>query len=423
MTVPTLPIVPLTRPPAATVTPPGSKSITNRALLLATLAEGPSVLRGALVADDTEAMVGALRDLGARIDPLDPVAMRVAGPLEPGPDVRVDCRLSGTTARFLLPVAATRGLPVVVDGSDQLRGRPMGALLDALVELGVRVESGAEPGHLPVRVDGSDHRGGPVSLDVSRTSQYLSALVLAGPTFPGGLRIATRGREVARPFVDLTMAVLRGFGGVVDEVTPGVFAVAQGGLSGREFVIEPDATAASYFLAAAVITGGRVRIDGLSRSSVQGDVGFLDVLERMGADITDGADHLEVSRTGPLRAIDVDLSAHPDTAQTLAAVAVFAPGETRVRGIEVVRGHETDRITAVVTELRRLGVEASETDDGFVIRGGEVAPATVATYGDHRMAMSFSLIGLRVPGVVIADPDVVAKTYPGFFTDLEALRR
>lgn len=419
----TMPITPLTDPPDAVVTPPGSKSITNRALLLAALADGPSVLRGALVADDTEAMAGALRDLGARVGPVDPTAVEVAGPLEPTGPVTVDCRLSGTTARFLLPVAATRRVPLVVDGSDQLRGRPMGALLETLERLGARIDPTGEPGHLPVRVDGTDHHGGEVDLDVSTTSQYLSALLLAGPTFAGGLRITTHGRQVARPFVDLTMAVVNDFGGSCEEPTPGVFTVAEGGLQGREYRIEPDATAASYFLAAAAITGGRVRIAGLSRASIQGDVAFLDVLQRMGARATDGPDHLQITRDGPLRGIDVDLSANPDTAQTLAAVAVFADGPTRVRGIEVVRGHETDRITAVVTELRRLGIDATETDDGFVIEPGPIEPATVATYGDHRMAMSFSLIGLRTPGIVIADPEVVGKTYPGFFDDLALLRR
>lgn len=422
MTSQTRRIIPLERTPEVTIRPPGSKSITNRVLLLAALAEGPSTLHGALIADDTVAMSGALEDLGARIGPLDATAMRVAGPLAPDPEAHVDCRLSGTTARFLLPVAGTRNTTVVIDGSDQLRGRPMGGLLDALTTLGVRVESLGERGHLPVQVDGSGHHGGVVDLDVSTTSQYLSALLLAGPVFPGGLRIETRGKEVARPFVDMTMATLRDFGATVDEPEPGVFTVAEGGLVGREYQIEPDATAASYFLAAAVITGGRVRIDGLSRASIQGDVAFLEVLERMGAEIDHGDDHLEVSRTGEIRGIDVDLSANPDTAQTLAAVAVFASSPTRIRGIEVVRGHETDRIAAVVTEMRRLGIDAVETDDGFLIRPGSVQPTIVATYGDHRMAMSFALIGLRAPGITIADPDVVSKTYPGFFEDLDRLR-
>lgn len=423
MTSPDIAIEPLARPPEATVRPPGSKSITNRAMLLGALAEGPSVLRGALVADDTEAMAGALRGLGARVAPVDAEAMEVSGPLVPPVDARIDCRLSGTTARFLLPVAGTCATPVVVDGAQQLRGRPLGDLIDALDALGVAIEPLGTPGHLPLRVDGSGHRGGPVDLDVSTTSQYLSALLLVGPTFQGGLRVTTHGREVARPFVDMTMTVLGDFGATVAETEPGVFTVAPGGLTGRDYRIEPDATAASYFLAAAVVTGGRVRIEGLSRSSIQGDVAFLDVLERMGAEISDGPDHLEVCRTGALHGVDVDLSAHPDTAQTLAAVAVFADTPTRVRGIEVVRGHETDRITAVVTELRRLGIDASETDDGFTITPGAVRPTTVATYGDHRMAMSFALIGLAAPGIVIADRDVVGKTYPDFFEDLEGLRR
>lgn len=423
MTTATRTITPLMRPPEATVTPPGSKSITNRALLLAALAQGASVLRGALVADDTEAMAAALRALGSRVGELDPGAVEVAGPPAPVASARVDCRLSGTTARFLLPVAAATGVPVVIDGSEQLRGRPMGDLVDTVRGLGAVVEALGVEGHLPLGVEGAAIRGGEVDLDVSTTSQFLSALLLAGPTFPGGLRVTTRGREVARPFVDLTLAVLTSFGADAAETAPGVFTVAEGGLVGRDYTIEPDATAASYFLAAAAITGGRVRVSGLSRASIQGDVGFVDVLERMGAEVSAGPDHLQVARSGPLRGVDVNLSDHPDTVQTLAAVAVFADSPTRIKGVEVIRGHETDRIEAVVTELRRLGVDASETDDGITIVPGPVHPTTVATYGDHRMAMSFALVGLRAPGIAIADPDVVAKTYPGFFGDLEALRR
>ncbi len=413
-------IEPLVQPPDVTLRPPGSKSLTNRALVLASLAEGPSVLHGALRADDTDAMIGALRALGAGID-VEGTRMRVTpGASSVAPEARIDALLSGTTSRFVLPVAALAGVPVVVDGDAPLRRRPMGPLLDALAVLGAQVQSLDEPGHLPVRITGEGLRGGTVTVDASRSSQFLSALLHIGPLLPGGLVAEAAGAIVARPFVDLTLWALEDFGARVDEPSPGRFEVAAGGLRGRVHEIEPDATAATYLAAAAAITGGRVRVAGLGPATRQGDMAFFDILERMGATVERGADATVVTG-GPLQGLDIDLSANPDTAQTLAAVAVFASSPTRVRGVEVIRGHETDRIAAVVRELGRLGIEATEFDDGFEIVPGTPRPGTVRTYDDHRMAMSFALIGLVVPGIEIADPQVVTKTYPGYFADLASL--
>jgi 3-phosphoshikimate 1-carboxyvinyltransferase len=415
-------VEPLTEPPDVTVRPPGSKSITNRALLLAAFADGPSTIEGALDADDIDAMIGALGVLGAHLERREGVIEVTPAPatLSPG-EVRIDARMSGTTSRFVLPAAALAGVPVVVDGAPSLRRRPMGPLLDALVQLGAEVQALGEPGCLPVRVGGSATAGGTVALDGSTSSQYLSALLLSGPRFVDGLRIELTGPVVARPFVDLTIAALRDFGAVAAEVAPGVYEVGPTPLVGRHYVVEPDATAATYFLAAAAITGGRVRVDGLGKGSMQGDVAFLDVLEQMGATVQRGSGWVEVVG-GPLRGVDIDLSAIPDTALTLAAVAVFADTPTQVRGVGFIRGHETDRLAAVVAELRRMGLEAAETPDGFTVRPGEPRPTTIRTYDDHRMAMSFALVGLRAPGIRIADPSVTAKTYPGFFDDLERLR-
>ncbi len=413
-------IEPVVHPPDATVRPPGSKSLTNRALILAALADGPSRLQGALRADDTDAMIGALRALGAGID-TDGTEVRVAPRARPvEPDTRIDARLSGTTSRFVLPVAALAGLPVVVDGAEPLRRRPMGPVLDALEALGAEVEPLGEPGCLPVRISGAGLRGGTVTVDATASSQFLSALLLVGPRLPGGLIVEAGTHIAARPFVDLTVGALADFGATVDEPVAGRFVVAPGDLRGRDYDVEPDATAATYLAAAAAITGGRVRIDGLGSSTRQGDMAFFDVLERMGATVERLADATVVTG-GPLRGIDIDLNDHPDTAQTLAAVAVCASSPTRVRGVALIRGHETDRIAAVVRELQRLGVEAAETDDGFTIVPGVPRPATVATYDDHRMAMSFALLGLVTPGIGIADPEVVAKTYPDYFADLASL--
>ena len=416
-------IEPLATPPDVTVRPPGSKSITNRALLLAAFAEGTSTIAGALDADDVDAMIGVLVALGAGIE-------RGADAIEVDPSrqpldaavVRLDARMSGTTSRFVLPAAALAGVPVVVDGALSLRRRPMGPLLDALERLGARVTPLGEPGCLPVQVDGTQMAGGAVVLDGSTSSQYLSALLLSGPRFARGLRIELAGPVVARPFVDLTLHLLRDFGASASEVEPGIYQVEPTRLVGREYVVEPDATAASYFFAAAAITGGRVRVEGLGAGSVQGDVAFLDVLEQMGAVAHRTRDSIEVVGGGPLRGVDVDLSAIPDTALTLAAVAVFAASPTRVRGVGFIRGHETDRLAAAVSELRRMGLTAEETADGFIVHPGKPRPTIVQTYDDHRMAMSFALVGLRAAGIEIADPSVTAKTYPGYFDDLERLR-
>lgn len=413
-------IEPLAAPPDASIRPPGSKSLTNRALVLAALANGPSRLHGGLRADDTDAMVGALRALGAVIE-VEGTEFSVTprnGPLEVG--TRIDAILSGTTSRFVLPVAALAGVPVTVDGSEPLRRRPMGPVLDALVALGVDVEPLGEVGCLPVRIATNRALGGEVTVDAASSSQFLSALLLIGPCLPDGLVVDAGADIAARPFVDLTLGALTDFGAVVDEPRPGRFVVAPGGLRGRSYDVEPDATAATYLAAAAAITGGRVRIEGLGPATRQGDMAFFDVLERMGATVERFPDATVVTG-GPLHGIDVDLRSNPDTAQTLAAVAVFASSPTRVRGVEFIRGHETDRIVAVVRELRRLGIDATEYDDGFAIVPGMPRPATVQTYDDHRMAMSFALVGLAVPGIGIADPDVVSKTYPEYFDDLASL--
>ncbi|MEV0733892.1 3-phosphoshikimate 1-carboxyvinyltransferase [Polymorphospora sp. NPDC050346] len=413
-----LPITPLTAPPVATMRPPGSKSITNRALLCAALASGTSTLRGALFADDTRAMMDAVTALGATVVPdQDSNTVTVTGtdPRRSTGAATVDARQSGTTSRFVLPAAALRPGRTVVDGTAQLRARPFGPVLQALRDVGTAVEELDHPGFLPAAVRGPA-RGGPVRVPGHLSSQFLSGLLMAAPLMADGLTVELTSPLVSVPYVDMTVAVMAAFGVEVRDLT-----VPPGTYRPTEYVVEPDASAASYFLAAAAITGGRVTVRGLGSASLQGDVGFADVLERMGARVDRAADALTVTGGGPLHGIDVDMADISDTAQTLAAVAVFADTPTRVRGIGFIRGKETDRIGAVVTELRRAGIDAVEDDDGFTIRPGTPRPTRFATYDDHRMAMSLSLVGLRVPGIEIADPACVGKTYPGFFTDLRGL--
>jgi 3-phosphoshikimate 1-carboxyvinyltransferase len=416
-----LAIEPLAAPPAAVIRPPGSKSITNRALLCAALAPGRSVLEDALLAQDTRAMIGAVAALGARVD-VDEGAARIViegagGAVAPTP-ARVDAAQSGTTSRFILPALALGAAEHVVDGDAQLRARPFGPLIDALTQLGARVSAQGEPGHLPLAVAGPA-RGGPVRIAGDVSSQFLSGLLMAAPLMERGIDVELTSAQVSAPYVAMTAAVMRHFGVSSDglRVAPAAYVPA-------ELAIEPDASAAAYFFAAAAITGGSVTVEGLGGDSIQGDVAFVEILERMGARVERGRERTTVAGTGELHGVDVDMSGISDTAQTLAAVASFADSPTRVRGIGFIRAKETDRIAAIVSELERAGVDASADPDGFTISPGRPPrPTRFATYDDHRMAMSLALLGLRVPGIEIDDPGCVAKTYPGFFADLERLRR
>ena len=416
-------IEPLGAPPDAVVEIPGSKSLTNRALALAAIAEGTSTIDGVLLADDTEAMLGALRATGVAIE-LDTVSQRAVvhgcGGDPPTRDATIDARKSGTTARFLLPVLASFGGDYRIDGSEQLRARPMAELIDAVRSLGADAIEEGEPGHLPVLVRG------PYTRDTVRvagdvTSQFLSGLMLAGPLLDGGLTIECTTPLVSRPYVEMTAEVMRMFGAVV-AVADRRIAVRRSRYRARTYVVEPDASSAAYFFAAAALLDGRVRIEGLSGRSLQGDIALIDVLARMGATVVDHGDAIEVRGNGQLHGVDIDMHDIPDMALTVAALAPFADGPTRVRGVGFIRGHESDRIAGVVSELGKLGITAEEEADGFVIHPGQPRPARIETHDDHRMAMSFALIGLRVPGVEISNPRCVDKTFPEFWEVLASLR-
>ncbi len=417
-----LAITPLAAPPDATVRVPGSKSHTNRALVCAALADGHSRLDGVLLADDTGAMFGILESLGipfrldreARVVTVD----GAGGRLPAGPAV-LDARQSGATSRFVLPMLALGSGQYVLDGHEQMRARPFTDLIDAMQSLGARVEGTT----LPLTVHaGSGLRGGEVSIAGSVSSQFLSGLLLSAPCASQPTTVEILGNLVSKPYVDLTLATMAAFGASVENDNYRSFAVDATGYRGANLAIEPDASAASYFFAAAAITGGRVRVEGLGHSTVQGDLRFVDILEEMGAKVTRGQNHTEVQGTGVLKGITVDMADISDTAQTLAVVAPFASSPTTVTGIGFIRRKETDRLAAVVKELGRLRVPATETEDGFVISPGLPEPGLVRTYNDHRMAMSFALLGLARPGIVIENPQCVAKTFPDFFEVLNELR-
>jgi 3-phosphoshikimate 1-carboxyvinyltransferase len=429
-------VAPLAGPLDAEVTVPGSKSLTNRALVCAALADGDSTINGALVAEDSAAMATALAVLGAGItpDPGDPTRLTVAGTggrLRPGP-LDLDMRQSGTTARFLAPVVALGAGAYRLDGSDQLRARPMGAVLAGVEALGARVVPGGEPGHLPVTIDAPGGlAGGEVAVPGDTSSQFLSGLLLAAPYAAAGARLRLTTALVSRPFVELTTDVMDAFGVEVARAGAGqegggdAFVVPPGRYRATAYAVEPDASAAAYFLAAAALVGGRVTVAGLGTGSRQGDARFADLLAAMGARVERTAAATSVTGTGRLAGLGtVDLADMPDMTPTLAVLAAFADGPTRITGVGFVRGHETDRIAAVVAELTRLGVRAEAQADGLAVHPSPAGPGPgcVATYDDHRMAMSFAVAGLRAPGISIAGPDCVAKTFPGFWDAVDRLR-
>ncbi len=409
----------------AVVRPPGSKSLTNRALPVAALARGDSVLRGGLVSDDTRMMLACLEALGCPIARDGPIWTvpggdgRLHAPAEP-----LYAGNSGTTARFLAAVCTLADGPVVIDGNPRMRERPIADLAEALGQLGAGIEVLGERGCPPLRVAGGGLPGGEAEIDASRSSQFVSAVLLAAPLADRDVTLRFRdGVLVSRPYVDLTLELMRAFGAEADWTdASGLRVRGRSGYQGRAYRIEPDASAAAYAFCAAAIAGGRVRVEGIRDDSIQADLALLEQLERMGCRVRREADFAEVR--GPeqrLRGIDVDMNALPDAALALAVVALFAEGPTRIRNVANLRIKETDRLAALETELRKLGADARAGPDSLEIRPGPLAGAEIDSYDDHRMAMALALAGLRVPGVVIRDPACVSKTWPEYFSALENL--
>ncbi len=405
----------------ATLTLPGSKSYTHRALVAAALAAGESRLTNALRAEDTELTAQALAQLGAGLD-WQGDTVRVTGkggawlpaakPLYLGN--------SGTSMRFLTALTALGQGEYRLTGTERLCQRPLGELLAALGQLGVRAASQKGDGCPPVTVHGG-LRGGRASLSGTVSSQYVSALLFIGPLAPEGLDLTVTGELVSRPYVDLTLEVMGGFG--ISYYREGYrFFQVPGGqtYTPQDYAIEADASSASYFWAAAAVTGGRVTITNLCLTSSQGDAAFPRVLERMGCRVAASPAGVTVAG-GPLQGIEVDMAAMPDLVPTLAVVAAFAQGETVITGVAHLRHKESDRLHAVATELGKMGIGVRETADGLVIQGGRPRGATIDTYQDHRLAMSFAVAGLQAPGTVIKDPEVVAKSFPDFWEFFERL--
>jgi 3-phosphoshikimate 1-carboxyvinyltransferase len=385
------------------------------------LARGSSTLRGALDSEDTQVMCEGLRALGIRIKPDENAAtLQVDGCNGAIPRRQAELFVgnSGTTVRFLTALCAVGRGRYRLDGVPRMRERPIQDLLDALHHLGAATISELGTGCPPVLVEANGLRGGAVSVRGDISSQFLSALMMAAPYADADVTVRLEGQLVSRPYVTMTSRVMAAFGAGVESPRDDLFVVStERRYVGRGYAIEPDASAASYFWAAAAISGGHVTVDGLTRDTLQGDVAFCDCLERMGCRIEYQSNGIKVFG-GRLRGASFDMREISDTVPTLAAVALFAEGKTTILGVSHIRHKETDRIGNLARELRKLGASVNELPDGLEITPGRLRPATVETYQDHRMAMSLALVGLRVPGIVIDDPECTAKTYPGYFRDL-----
>lgn len=396
---------------------PGSKSIGNRALVVAALASGTSTLENLAASDDVLAMVSCLRLLGAEIDLVGTTASIKGVSGQPTvPEMHLDANQSGTTARFLLPVLALCGGGTLT-ADQQMRARPMADQVTALRKLGAELTAEALPITVTKAVSGER-----VDIAADTSSQFVSGLMLMGGVLPNGLVLELVGAPVSRPYMDMTAAVMRAFG-VAVEWAANTIRVEPGGYHGRTYEIEPDASTATYPLAAAAIVGGRVRVGGLGSASIQGDVGFADVITSMGADVRVEPNGIEVRGSGELHGVDVDLGDMSDTAPTFAALAAKARGVSRATGIGFIRdSKESDRVAGVVAELTRAGVDATLDDDGFTVLGGPHHSVEIETYDDHRMAMSMALLGLTSSTISITNSECVAKTFPAFFEMLDVLR-
>ena len=402
-------------PVHATVTVPGSKSQTNRALVLAALAtpQGTSTISGALRSRDTDLMIGALHALGVAIGDAD-AELTISGAIAPRPSARIECGLAGTVLRFVPPVAALSAETVRFDGDEQARVRPIAPLLDALRGLGVDIDGDGLP--FSVRGAGSV-AGGTVEIDASASSQFVSGLLLSGAAFTDGLTIVHTGEPVpSAPHIAMTVSMMRDAGVDVDDTKANLWRVAPGAIAARHWIIEPDLSNAVPFLAAAVVTGGSVRLTGWPRVSTQPADAILSILEKLGSVVRHSSSYIEVQGSGTYQGFDVDLHDVGELTPAVAALAALAaPGSvSQLRGIAHLRGHETDRLAALSTEINGLGGQCAETPDGLVITARPLHGGVWRSYADHRMATAGAIVGLRVPGVEVEDIGTTAKTLPEF---------
>ncbi|HEY1923465.1 MAG TPA: 3-phosphoshikimate 1-carboxyvinyltransferase [Tepidisphaeraceae bacterium] len=424
-----LTITPVTHPFTGSITPPGSKSMTNRALILAALAAGRSTLTNILLADDTRVMLEALQQLGFELDVNNSAHTAVIGGKGGQISVaaaRLSCGNSGTTIRFLTALCALGRGEFILDGVERMRARPISELSEMLRHLGVRVRYLEKPGFAPILVHADELPGGLLQVGSAQSSQFLSAILMVSPYARHEVRVDLTDRQTSWPYVAMTMQMMDAFGVTPELIRdprtqdPKQIIIPRGQYAGQRYQIEPDASGATYFQAlAAIHPGSKITIQGLGKHSLQGDIGFAEILQRMGAKVTLTSDSIEITGSDSLRGIDADMSTMPDAAMTLAVVALYADGRTTIRGLHTLRVKETDRLAALQTELTKLGASVKIEADALAIDSPiKIHPAEIATYDDHRMAMSFAIAGTRSPGITIQNMECVNKTYPDYFSDL-----
>ena len=435
---PSLRIIPISHALNATVRVPGSKSLTNRALLIASLANGTTHLTNALFSDDSRYFAKALQTLGfdVQLDEADhSMTVTGLGGKIPATNAELFIGNAGTAARFLSAFLTLGNGEYILDGEPRMRERPIGDLVEALTQLGAKLQPAATDNWSlvtdysnicpPIKIIASGLKGGKTKIAGDISSQFLSALLMTAPYAQFPIEVELTTDLNSKPYVDMTLSIMKEFGVEIERSGYQSFKVSPSNyqLPITNYPIESDASAASYFFAAPAICGGTVKVENISRRSVQGDIGFLDVLQKMGCAVEEADNSITVHGPSSIVGLDIDMRDIPDTAQTLAAIAPFADSPTRIRGIASARVKETDRVHATCVELDRLGVRVEEHEDGMTIYPTfDLRPSTVRTYNDHRMAMAFSLIGLRFDGVTIENPSCVSKTFPNFFEVLETLR-
>lgn len=408
----------------AVVSVPGSKSYTNRAFVAASLASGNSIIQNALQSEDTKLMMSCLNKIGISVENVpgsNDIIVKGCDGIIPVKKANIFAGNAGTVVRFMTAALTAGKGEFEIDGIERMRNRPIQELIDGLNQLGADVASKENTGCPPVLINAIGLRGGTAMMKGNVSSQYVSAILLAAPYATDDVKITITNGLASKKYVDMTIEVMSKFGVEVKHDSYNEFCVSAGRkYKGCKYQVEPDASSASYFFAAAAITGGKVRVEGLGDRSLQGDASFVDVLGKMGCTIRKSGNWLEVEG-GKLKGIDIDMNDMPDVVQTLAAVAVFAEGRTSIRNVKNLRYKETDRISAIVTELRKIGAKATEHEAGIDIIPSVPNAAEISTYNDHRMAMSFSLIGLRAKGIKIKNPECVDKTFPDFFDRLGKL--
>jgi 3-phosphoshikimate 1-carboxyvinyltransferase len=406
----------------AVVTVPSSKSYSNRALLIAALADGKSHINNCLSCDDTRYMIDALKSFGIKIiENNTQITIQGCSGRPQAPQNNIFVGNAGTSMRFLCSFAALSPGEILIDGNLRMQKRPLKYLIHGLSDLGVEIKSVNNNGCPPVKIKGGSFMGGETVMGGEKSSQYFTSILLSAPYAKNDVTIKVKGELTSKPYIDLTLDLMKTFGVQVENRSYSSFFIKAGqSYKARHYEVEGDASSASYFFAAAAITKGCVQITNLKPATLQGDIKFIDVLKRMGCIVKNKDNNIEV-QGGSLIGININMNEMPDLVPTLAVMALFAKGETVITGVSNLRIKETDRIKALVAELTQLGGSVKELDDGLVIVPGKLQPAEIETYEDHRMAMSFSIAGLKIPGVKIKNPECVSKSYPDFFEELQSL--